>query len=109
VKDTLGLTSTVDFSLTVASRLLVTKRPLLAAKVGSAYRATLRATGGVAPHSWRILGGRPGLLPKGLRFNARTGQISGTPKGAGTFRLRIQVTDKLGAHSALGFVLKVAA
>jgi len=28
---------------------------------------------------------------------------------SGTFRLRIQVTDKLGAHSAVGFVLKVAA
>ena len=87
----------------------MTKRPLPAAKVGSAYRALLRATGGVAPRSWRILGGRPGLLPTGLRLNARTGQISGTPKQSGTFRLRIQVTDKLGAHSAVGFVLKVAA
>lgn len=109
VKDSLGLTSTVDFSLNVAPRLLVTKRPLLAAKVGSPYRATLRATGGVTPRSWRILGGRPGLLPKGLKLNPRTGQITGTPRQAGTFRLRIQVADKLGAHSALGFVLKVAA
>ena len=109
VKDSLGLTSTVDFRLVVASRLLVTKRPLVAAKVGSAYRATLRATGGVTPRSWRILGGRPGLLPKGLRLNASTGQISGTPRQAGTFRLRIQVGDKLGAHSAVGVVLRVSA
>jgi hypothetical protein len=108
VTDSVGLTVTVDYPLTIAPRLLITKKPLPAAKVGGAYRATLRATGGVAPRKWRILGGLPGLLPKGLRLNATTGQITGTPRKAGTFRLRIQVTDKLGAHSALGVVLKVA-
>jgi hypothetical protein len=109
VKDSLGLTTTVGFPLTVAARLLVTKTPLPAAKVGRAYRATLRATGGVTPRKWRIIGGLPGSLPKGLRLNASTGQITGTATKAGTFRLRVQVTDKLGAHSALGVVLKVAA
>jgi hypothetical protein len=109
VTDSLGLTTTVDFRLVVASRLLVTKRPLAAAKVGTAYRVTLRATGGIAPRSWRLLGGRPGFFPRGLKLNARTGQISGTPRQAGTFRLRIQVADKLGAHSAVGLVLKVSA
>jgi hypothetical protein len=108
VKDSLGLTTTVDFPLVVAPRLLVTKNPLPAAKVGSVYRATLRATGGAAPRKWRIIGGLPGLLPKGLKLNARTGQITGAPKQAGTFRLRVQVTDKLGAHAALGIILKVA-
>jgi large repetitive protein len=108
VKDSLGLTTTVDFPLTVAAQLLVTKSPLPLGKVGTAYHAALRATGGVTPRTWRILGGRPGLLPKGLHLNRRTGQISGTPTRAGTFRLRIQVTDKLGAHSALGVVLRVA-
>lgn len=107
VKDSLGLTTTVDVPLAVAGRLLVTKRPLPAGKVGRAYRATLRATGGAAPRTWRIIGGRPGLLPNGLRLNARTGQITGTPTQAGTFRLRLQVTDKLGARSALGVILKV--
>src|SRR4051794_7043791 len=107
VKDSVGLTSTVDYPLTVVARLLVTKRPLAAAKVGKAYTATLRATGGVTPRTWTILGGRPGLLPKGLKLNTRTGRISGTPRQAGTFHLRIQATDKLGAHAALGVVLKV--
>jgi len=109
VKDASGLTVTVDYPLTVVSRLLVTKRPLAAAKVGKAYRATLRATGGVVPRTWKILGGRPGLLPTGLKLNARTGQITGTPKQTGTFRLRVQATDKLGAHAALGLILKVSA
>ena len=109
VKDSLGLTTTVDLPFTVAARLLVTKSPLPAAKVGSSFHAFFRATGGVIPRKWVILGGRPGLLPKGLRLNARTGQLSGRPTQAGTFRLRIQVTDKLGVHSSAGFVLKVAA
>jgi putative Ig domain-containing protein len=56
-----------------------------------------------------MLGGRPGLLPAGMKLNARTGQLSGTPRKAGTYRLRLQVTDKLGVHSAAGFVLKVNA
>jgi hypothetical protein len=109
VTDTLGLTSTADLPFTVAPRLLVTKKPPRGATVGRAYHVTLRATGGVVPRTWHILGGNPGLLPRGLKLNARTGELSGTPKQAGTFRLRIQVTDKLGAHAALGFVLKVAA
>lgn len=105
VKDSLGLTTTVDFPLIVASQLLVTKASLPAAKVGRAYRATLRATGGFAPRKWRAIG----ALPKGLKLDARTGRITGTPKQAGTFRVRFTVTDKLGVHSSAGLVLKVAA
>ena len=108
-RPSVGLTVTVDYPLTVVPELLVAKRPLPVGKVGSAYSATLRARGGATPRTWKILGGRPGSLPKGLKLNARTGRITGTPKQAGTFHLRVQVTDKLGAHSALGVVLKVAA
>ena len=67
--------------------------------------ATLRATGGLAPRKWRAFG----ALPKGLKLNATTGQITGTPTHAGTFRLRVRVTDGLGVHSSLAVVLKVAA
>ena len=104
-KDSLGLTSTVDLPLTVAGQLLVTKTPLPAAKVGRPYRATLRATGGFAPRKWRLIG----ALPRGLKLNTRTGQITGAPTHAGTFRLRATVTDKLGVHSSTGLVLKVVA
>src|SRR5262249_2544780 len=79
VKDSLGLTTTVDFPLTVAGQLLVTKTPLPTAKVGRAYRATVRASGGFAPRTWRAIG----ALPRGLKLNARTGQITGTPRQAG--------------------------
>jgi len=109
VTDTLGLSTTLDVPFTVAAHLLITKKPLPPAKVGKKYRIVFRATGGVVPRTWIMLGGRPGLLPAGLKLNTRTGQLSGTPRKAGTYRLRIQVADKLGTHSAAGFVLKVGA
>ena len=93
----------------VAGKLLITKRPLKAAKVGKAYKVTLLARGGVLPRKWNLLGGRPGFLPKGMKLNGRTGVISGTPTKAGTYYLRLQVVDKLGAKSAAPYVLKVNA
>jgi large repetitive protein len=109
VTDTLGLSSAVDVPFTVATRLLLTKRPLPPAKVGKKYSVVLRASGGYLPRTWILLGGRPGLLPVGIKLNARTGQLSGSPRKAGTYRLRIQVADKLGTRSSAGFVLKVTA
>ncbi|MFY9579270.1 MAG: Ig domain-containing protein [Gaiellaceae bacterium] len=107
VRDALGLTTAAAAMLVVASHLAIVKTPLAQAKVGQKYGIRLKTTGGVRPRTWTILAGR--VLPKGLRLNARTGQISGTPTKAGTFRLRIQVTDKLGAHSSMRLVLKVNA
>jgi putative Ig domain-containing protein len=109
VTDTLGLTATVDVPLTIAAKLAVVKKPLPAAKVGKLYKATLKATGGVGPLTWNILGGKPGLVPAGIKFNARTGAFSGTPRKAGVYRLRMQVVDKLGVKSAIGILLKVSA
>jgi large repetitive protein len=107
VTDSLGLTHTDDVNLVVAGKLLITKRPFKAATVGKAYKVTLLARGGVLPRKWTMLGGRPGFLPKGMRLNGRTGVISGTPRTAGTYYLRLQVVDKLGAKSAAPYVLKV--
>jgi len=109
VTDTLGLTATVDVPLTVAARLAAVKKPLPAAKVGKLYNAKLKATGGVGPLKWTILGGKPGFLPAGIKFNAKTGVFSGTPTKAGVYRLRMQVVDKLGIKSAIGILLKVSA
>ena len=109
VSDTLGLTATVDVPLKVAARLAVVKKALPAAKVGKLYNAKLRATGGVGPLKWNILGGKPGLLPAGIKFNAKTGAFTGTPTKAGVYRLRMQVVDKLGVKSAIGILLKVKA
>jgi hypothetical protein len=107
VTDSLGLTQSASVSFSVAARLAIVKRPLPVLRVGHRYTARLRATGGVAPKRWTILGGRPGFLPPGIRFNARTGVFSGTPTRAGTWRLRLQVTDAARSRAAVGVVLRV--
>ncbi len=107
VTDALGLTDTVDVSLPVAAKLAIKKRLLRTAKVGAAYRDRFTAVGGVGPFKWTILGGRPGSLPPGVKLNAKTGALSGTPTKAGTYRLRLQVTDTFGVKSSAAFVLKV--
>jgi hypothetical protein len=109
VTDSLGLSTTLDVPVSVAARLAITKKPLPAAKVGKAYKARFLVTGGVLPRQWNLLGGRPGFLPAGIKLNRTTGVLSGTPRKAGTYHLRMQVVDKLGAKAAIGYVLKVSA
>jgi hypothetical protein len=109
VTDTLGLTQTVDVNLVVASKLLFSKQVLKPAKVGAAYKFRLVAIGGSRPLTWNILGGRPGILPPGVKLGAKTGVLSGTPTKAGTYRLRIQAVDKLGVKASARIVLKVHA
>ena len=64
--------------------------PLPQGQVGSAYSATLTASG-TAPYTW----GAPIGLPTGLSLTAAgdTAVISGTPTAAGTFAFQIQVQD----------------
>ena len=109
VKDTFGLTQTIDLPLVVAPRLAITKLQFKAAKVGHAYRGRFRATGGVLPRKWNLLGGLPGFLPPGMKLDRKTGALTGTPRKAGVYRLRMQVVDKLGAKSSAAFILKVTA
>jgi hypothetical protein len=110
VTDQLGLTQSVDVTVKVNAKLAVVKKALPIVKIGKRYKARLTAHGGVTPRKWTILGGRPGLLPKGIKFNAKTGDFSGIATGkAGLYRLRMQVTDKLGVKSSLPIVLKVVA
>jgi hypothetical protein len=101
VTDSLGLTSTLNVSFTVVPHLLLAKKTLRAATAGAAYSALIAKTGGARPFKWTISGG-----PQGLKLNAR-GQLSGTPRKAGTYRLKVKVTDALGAASTRTYVLKV--
>jgi Putative Ig domain len=105
VTDALGLTTTTAVNVPVVARLALRKAALPAARVGLAYRTRLVAIGGVGPFTWALTGSRS--LPRGLRLNARTGQLSGRPRQAGTYRFQVQVTDTLGVRAAVRFVLKV--
>ncbi|MFL6030538.1 MAG: Ig domain-containing protein [Gaiellaceae bacterium] len=100
--DTLGLTTTLNVNLTVAAKLALVNKPLPAAKVGGAYAARLTVSGGVRPLKWKATG-----APTGLKLNAKTGALSGTPRKAGTYRITVRVTDKLGVQATSALVLKV--
>ncbi|MGH9735298.1 MAG: putative Ig domain-containing protein [Candidatus Acidiferrales bacterium] len=58
--------------------------------VGTAYSATLQATGGSTPYDWSV---STGSLPAGLTLNASSGLISGTPTASGTTNFTAQVSD----------------
>ena len=80
---------------------------------GVSYAATLTATGGTSPYTWRITTGR---LPAGLRLAASTGTISGTPTTSGSYSFGVRVTDsspatgsrKLGKTATATVTLSIA-
>ena len=78
-----------SFTLTVVP-LGITTTSLPAGTVKTPYTATLAASGGNPPYKWKLATGSK--LPKGLKLSS-AGQITGTPKAAGTTTVTIQVTD----------------
>jgi hypothetical protein len=84
------VTASATESITVtAPPLTVTTTSLPTATADAAYKATLAATGGVAPYTWLLSGG---ALPDGLTLHTN-GTVSGTPKVAGTFSFTAEVAD----------------
>lgn len=75
---------------------LVSSTLLPTGQVGTAYYATLMATGGTPPYTWSIV---TGTLPLGLALTPATGTISGTPIIQGTFSFVIEATDSDAASS----------
>jgi hypothetical protein len=82
----------VNLTLTIAPpTLLIITTSLPSGQVGTVYSATLAATGGTTPYSWKL---SSGTLPAGLSLNATTGAISGTPTAvASATPLTFTVTD----------------
>ncbi len=82
-----GFDSGIVFEITP---LLITTDSLPVGTVNTPYSATLSATGGLPPYTWRII---KGSLPTGLSLDANRGVISGVPKSAGTSNFSVQVSD----------------
>lgn len=72
----------------------ITTTPLLAGTVGTAYSATLAASG-----TGTITWSNSGDLPAGLTLNGSTGEISGTPTADGTFNFTVKAANSGGSDS----------
>ncbi len=72
--------------------IIMTTSPLPDGTVGSEYRHTLQALGGVAPYTWDLVSG---TLPSGLVFSAG-GVLSGMPEVTADVSLGVRVTDSAG-------------
>lgn len=100
VKDAGGNSTPKTFSLTIgaAAPPTITTATLPGGTTGSAYSATLAASGGTGAHTWALASGS---LPAGLALSA-AGVIAGTPQTHGTSTLTVKVTDASGASATSG-------
>jgi hypothetical protein len=71
---------------------------------GSAYSASLAASGGVPPYSWSL---QSGSLPNGVQL-ASGGSLSGTPQATGSYNFSLQVSDSKGSAVSGNFSLAVS-
>lgn len=74
--------------------------------VGTAYNATITASGGTAPYTFSV---SSGALPTGLVLNPATGDISGSPTTAGTFNFTITAADANGCLGSRPYSITMAA
>ncbi|HXM94757.1 MAG TPA: putative Ig domain-containing protein [Candidatus Dormibacteraeota bacterium] len=101
------LSQTANLALTVSpAALVITTTSLPNGQVGSAYGATLDATGGVAPYSWSTTSGN---LPPGITLNPATGTIEGTATSSGTFAFTAKVQDARASSASSSFSVNVSA
>lgn len=90
ITDSLGASTTKDFSITTSAGLTITTSSLPTAVKGDTYNATLVAAGGRTPYTWAITGG---TLPTGVNIGSATGVLTGTTSAAGTYTFVAKVTD----------------
>ena len=96
LRDAAQTTVTRNFTLIVQAALAITTTSLPSGVVGSAYSATLVASGGTPPYSWSLISGS---LPPGLTLSA-AGAISGTPTSTGPVAFTVRALDSESQESS---------
>lgn len=102
VVDAAGGAASRALSITVNASLSITTSSLPNGQVGVAYNHTLSASGGIPPLAWSAT-----ALPAGIRLDAGTGALSGTPQQAGVFSVNLKVQDATGATASRTLSLTV--
>jgi hypothetical protein len=103
VTDSLGFTNTINVTLPVAGKLATDER-VFAPRLEQLFRGYLLTSGGIAPTTWEIAGGK---LPIGIRLVPATGELVGRPLRARTSTLLVQAKDALGAVAEAKVLLTV--
>ncbi len=138
VTDAGGQTASQAYAVSVTGSVSIVTTSLPDSTVGTAYRATLVATGGTAPYVFSVASGQlpggslsrsggqsftlrvagssrvaiqsvaQGQLPAGLSLSP-SGTLSGTPAAAGSSSFTIQVTDAAGQTASRSFTASTVA
>ena len=82
---------------------IVTSSNLPSAVAGTAYTASLAATGGRPPYNWTA----NTTFPAGLTLIPSTGAITGTPSNTGSYSLPVTLTDQAGSVLNQTFTLTI--
>ncbi|MBD9572761.1 fibronectin type III domain-containing protein [Ensifer sp. ENS08] len=72
--------------------------------VGRAYSQSVSVANGTAPYSYTVAAG---ALPAGLRFDASSGAITGTPTTEGAYGFTIAVSDANGATGSAAYTVAI--
>ncbi len=93
--------NTVALAITTQP-LAISTVALPAGKVGTAYAASLTASGGVPPYTWSAAT----FLPSWLTLSSG-GALAGTPTTGGSFTFNVKATDAQGASATRSLTLPV--
>ncbi|TNJ32881.1 autotransporter domain-containing protein [Arenimonas terrae] len=97
---------TQNYTLVVAAPTVTLSPATLAdGTAGTAYAATITASGGVGPYTFAVTAG---ALPAGVSL-ATDGSLSGTPTVDGSFNFTVEATDANGQTGDQAYTLVVAA
>ena len=100
--DANGSDANVKLNLVVRAKLAIAAKALRTGTVGRAYKLKVAVHGGAPALRWSAT-----ALPAGLKLAASTGTITGVPRSAGTFQVKVRVRDSLGAISAKTLLLRI--
>ena len=103
VHDQFGAPATAVTRLEYYGPVLALQPKRLALPAGGVFRTALLATGGSEPYTFELAGGK---LPRGVKLGKR-GAVVAKRALPGTKRLRIRVTDRLGAFAVFPLRLDV--
>ncbi len=88
---------------TPVAPIAVTTSSLANGTAGSAYSATLQASGGTSPYAWSLASGS---LPAGLALSA-SGTINGTPTSSGASSFKVAVKDSASTPQSASAALTI--